>query len=190
MRSYRDYTDRQLTTLLASSEGSAVFSEIYERYWERLLAIAFYHAKHRTVAEEIVQEIFVRLWQRRTSLVIGDLGAYLATACKFMVFKYYAREKHRSELLEQHMALSSADVDQDELIAARFLEEYLHGIVEQLPDKCKIVYQLKTEEGLSMAQIGQRLSISSHTARNHLAKARSVIRASLKEAGHIFSVFL
>lgn len=88
-----DLSDNELLDLLRSGDKSA-FIEIYNRYWERLLAIAYNHTKDKSMAEEIVQQVFISLWDRRQMVAIESIGGYLATAVKSVTLQ----EKERSTI--------------------------------------------------------------------------------------------
>lgn len=180
MISYSTRTDEQLMSLLKKSDRGA-FTEVYNRYWEILFAISYNYSKSKEVAEEIVQDTLMRLWDRRGELDIKDAGAYLATAVKFGVFKHITREKRRKELVVRNLEFRDS-VDEEAKINALFLTEYVNAIVERLPDQCRIVYRLRRQEDLSVQEIAEKLQISPKTAGNHLNKALKSIRLSLKES--------
>jgi RNA polymerase sigma-70 factor (ECF subfamily) len=177
---YDCYNDRQLLSLLQSSDERA-FTELYNRYWEILFAISYNYCKHKETAEEIVQEVFMRLWDKRSAVNINDIGAYLATAVKFSIFKHITREKRRQELLAQYLAPQDA-IDEEAEINARFLQEYVNGVIEKLPEQCRIVYKLRREEDLSIREIAEQLHLSPKTATNHLTKALKSIGLALKNS--------
>ncbi|WP_291909041.1 RNA polymerase sigma-70 factor [Chitinophaga sp. CB10] len=165
--------------MMSLREGdNTAFTEIYNRYWKKLLAIAYHHSGDKTIAEEIVQEVFIGLWNRRQELYIDHVAAYLATAVRLAVFKQYAREKRRAEIKAAvtDPVLSSWD---EEKIYSRFQQQYIQGIVEQLPEKCRLVFRLSREEGLSIPEIAQKLGIAEKTAEAHLTKALRELRVKL-----------
>lgn len=184
MRLYQSYSEDRLVAALRRGDARA-FTEIYERYWEKLFAIAYHYSHQKETAEEVVQEIFLRLWDKRSTVLIEDLGAYLATACKFSVFKHTVRQKRRQELLNRHLTPVSV-ADDEEAITARFLEEYVQGVIETLPKQCRVVYELRRKEDLSIEEIARVLDISPHTARNHLNKALKTLRYSLRDVQGCF----
>ncbi|WP_167019350.1 RNA polymerase sigma-70 factor [Chitinophaga sp. Cy-1792] len=170
-------------------EGDNIaFTEIYNRYWKQLLAIAFHHSGDKIIAEEIVQEVFIGLWNRRNELFIDNVAAYLATAVRLSVFKQYAREKRRTAIKEQitDPVISSWD---EEKIYTRFQQQYIQGIIEELPEKCRLVFKLSREEGLSIPEIAQRMGIAEKTAEAHLTKALKVLRLRLNRP-YIWAVVL
>lgn len=177
MNRYLHLPDAQLMMSLREGDNTA-FTEIYNRYWKKLLAIAYHHSGDKTIAEEIVQEVFIGLWNRRQELYIDHGAAYLATAVRLAVFKQYAREKRRAEIKAAvtDPVLSSWD---EEKIYSRFQQQYIQGIVEQLPEKCRLVFRLSREEGLSIPEIAQKLGIAEKTAEAHLTKALRELRVKL-----------
>lgn len=189
MTVYASYGEDVLIKRLQQGDNNA-FTEIYNRFWKLLFAIAFKHMESKEAAEEIVQEIFMRLWDRRNELDIKALGPYLATACKYAVFKQIAKDKLRREKISGHVrGLAPSDNELESLIHARFLEQILSTVIDTLPTQCKIVYRLSEEEDLKIPEIADRLQISSNTARNHLARARQIIRSTLREAGASILLF-
>ncbi|WP_227024643.1 RNA polymerase sigma-70 factor [Chitinophaga ginsengisegetis] len=162
---------------LREDKGDA-FTEIYDRYWKKLLAIAYHHCRDKVIAEEIVQEVFIGLWNRRKELYIDKVDAYLATAVRLSVFKQYVRQKRRDEIKEQAADPIITTWD-EEKIYTRFLQQHINGIVEVLPEKCRLVFKLSREEGLSIPEVAQRMGIAEKTAEAHLTKALKVLKVKL-----------
>ncbi|MVN20473.1 RNA polymerase sigma-70 factor [Mucilaginibacter arboris] len=179
-------TDIELTKLLKSGDHIA-FTELYHRYWKLLLGIAYHYTKDKPVAEEVVQEVFVGIWNRRELIEIQSFKAYMATAVKFSVFKYIHREAHRKLLAETQYQQETVSMD-DKLIESRFLQEYINGIVEQLPDKCKLVFKYSRQQGKSTSEIASQMGIAEKTVEAHLTKGLKTLKAALKSSGILFFV--
>ena len=175
--------DDELLTLIKSGDHAA-FTEIYNRYWRKLLAIAVNHTKDRSTAEEIVQNVFINFWNRHRYINIDTLDRYLATAVKFAVFKEFYRQKKRQDSLIHNLTFEESHRIDDQ-IAARFLQEYIDGIVEQLPEKCRLVFKHSRGDGLSIPEIAKEMGITEKTVEAHLTKALKVVRGNLKEYGAI-----
>jgi RNA polymerase sigma-70 factor (ECF subfamily) len=171
---YADCSDEELFSLVRSDDETA-FSSMYDRYWDRLLSIAYKHSKDRSTAKEIVQELFISLWNRRNTLQIENPGSYLATAVKFSVFKMYYREHERTGKLRSNLSFEE-NYSIDELISAKFLEEYLNGIVETLPEKCRMVFKYSREQGMKIPEIAAQMGISEKTVEAHLTKSLKILR--------------
>lgn len=184
---YKSLADSDLVDLL-KSEDQIAFTEIYNRYWKKLLAITYNYTRDKSAAKEIVQEIFISIWKRRDNIEIQSLNAYLATAVKFSVFKQICRQKRHDEIAALDYKKQTVALD-EEKIDARFLQEYINGVVEQLPEKCRLVFTYSRKEGLTIPEISDKMGIASKTVEAHLTKGLRTLRLSLKDAG-ILILFL
>ncbi|GGA96354.1 RNA polymerase sigma-70 factor [Mucilaginibacter rubeus] len=181
MPQYANYDDRELANLLRQHDHKA-FNEIYRRYWKKMLLIAWNHSQDNGIAKDIVQEVFVNLWQRCKELHIDNLPAFLATAIKFQVFKYYQKEQRRSELAKENYLYNDISLDEEKL-DARFLEEFINGIVEEMPEKCRLVFRCSRTQGLKNSEIAELINISEKGVENTLTRALKIIRCELKNHG-------
>jgi RNA polymerase sigma-70 factor (family 1) len=174
-------TDYELLSRLKEGDRNA-FTTLYNRYWDKLLAIAYNHTRDKQSAEEVVQNLFIGLWNRREALTIDNPANYLATAVKFAVFKeYYRKQKREASLIGK---LTIAQEHQlEEQISAKFLQEYINGIVETLPEKCQLVFRMSREQHLSNPEIAEEMGIAEKTVEAHLTKALKTIRTELNSSG-------
>src|SRR5437879_6958831 len=130
MLNYSLYTDHELTSLLKGDDHAA-FTEIYKRYWKKMLLIAWNHSNDNTTSKDIVHEVFISLWERRNLVEVLNLAAFLATSVKFSIYKYYQRESRRTVLSRQNYEFNELTHDEEKLDAL-FLQEYINGIVEEM----------------------------------------------------------
>ncbi len=165
------------------------FTSIYNSYWKTLLAIAYRLTQDKEQSEEIVQEVFVSLWSRRQEVNISSLPNYLATAVKFSTFKSLQRTKRQQELQQQEFSTQIPHLD-EQTIDAKFLKEYLDGIVEQLPDKCRLVFRMSREELKSNKEISDELAISEKAVEAHITRALKVLKLNLRKVGLMISFIL
>ena len=184
MTEYTSISDEQLVERLRSGDELA-FTEIYNRYWEKLLAIGFYYTHDKQAAEDVVHEVMISLWTRRTDLAIQSLQAYLGTAVKFAIFKAIARDRRRRDLL----AGESQDIHPPDIgskLDAIFLQEYLRGAVEELPEKTRLVFTYSRNEELSVKEIAQKMELSPKAVEYHMTKALRSLRDTLKKIKSFF----
>ncbi|GGA96110.1 sigma-70 family RNA polymerase sigma factor [Puia dinghuensis] len=184
--------DSELLQLLKDGREDA-FTEIYNRYWERLVATGYYYTRCKEVAEEIVNDVLMGLWLRRASLVIQSLPAYLGTAVKFAVFKAMARNKRRNQLLSGQLLAedgAAAHNDTEQQLDALFLDEWLRGIVEQLPEKARLVFVYSRDEALSVEEIAGKMDLSPKSVEYHMTKALKTIRDSIRKMSIFLHSFL
>ena len=178
---YNLLTDLDLIALLKTADEHA-FTEIYNRHWKRLLAIAYNHTKDKSSAKEIVQEVFISLWNRRDKIEIQSVDNYLATATKFTVFKSFYRPVKRQERILANIHVDTCQLD-EEAIDAKFLQDYINGFVEKLPEKCRLVFKYSREAGLSIPEIAHEMHIAEKTVEAHLTKALKTLRSNLSQSG-------
>lgn len=178
MSSYTSFTEDELLKRLRSGDDLA-FTEIYNRYWERLLAIGYFHLQNKQSAEDIVHEVFMSLWIRKAELEISSVPAYLATAVKFTVFKSIAREKRRREI--STAGYTSLATNLEDKLDAKFMEDFVRGKVEQLPEKSKLVFEYSRDDELSVKEIAKKMDLTPKAVEYHLTKALRALRTSLKK---------
>ncbi len=178
MRGYNIYNDSELIALLKADDHAA-FTEIYKRYWKKMLLIAWNHSRDKDTSKDIVHDVFIGLWERRNTTDILNLAAFLATSVKFSIFKHYQKESRRSALLNQNYQFDELSNDQDNLDAL-FLKEYINGIVEEMPEKCRIVFRHSRDMGMKNSEIADKLQITEKGVEATLTRALKIIRAELK----------
>lgn len=184
MRDYSLASEAELIHRLQSGDEQA-FTEIYNRYWERLLAIGYYHTQNKQAAEDVVHEVMMSLWMRTDQLQIQSLNAYLGTAVKFAVFKNIVREKKFFQILEEKEPTESITTIEQGL-DAKFLEEYFKGIIEQLPEKARLIFHYSRNEELSVKAIAHKLDLSPKAVEYHITKALKTLRESFKKIKSFF----
>ncbi|PST82522.1 RNA polymerase sigma-70 factor [Pedobacter yulinensis] len=178
-----DLIDSELAVLLAQSSERA-FREIYERNWKLCFLSARKRLNNEAEAEEIVQDIFCKLWRRRTSFTLTrSFENYFAVAVKFEVINQLARRSRR-ESYERQAASAYVDADSSmqETIDLQDLKTQLQASINRLPDKCRAVFRLRYEKNYSQLQIAETLHISEKTVEAHLSKARKTLKANFGAA--------
>lgn len=184
MQQYSTCTEEELLRLLQGGDEKA-FTEIYNRYWEKLLAIGYYYSHDKQAAEDMVHEVMISLWTRRSELAIHSLHAYLATAVKFAVFKTIMRNKKKRELLQDRQGVESVS-DVTEKLEHRFLQELLQGALEQLPEKTRLVFVYSREYELTISEIAGKMDLSPKAVEYHITKALKALRDSLQKIKSFF----
>lgn len=162
------------------------FALLYNQYWDKLYYLAFQKLRSQHAAEEIVQEVFLTLWKKREELEIKSLSSYLAAMVRHSVYRYLAKEKElknrefifhgrqpQSDRFDQHI--------ENKLILKKILE-----LSNQLPEKCRLVFQYNKLEDRSLKEVAKQLNISQKTAETHLTKALKIIRLSMRSLMHLF----
>lgn len=180
MSSFEALSDNELLELITSGDRNA-FSEIYNRYWKKLLSVAVNKIDELEEAEEIVQDIFISFWERRQKLEItASLNAYLAVSVKYRVLKVLAKRSQHLKYADHSFKLIDPSVNStEEWLEFEELKSRLQILVSNLPEKCRLVYQLSREQGFSQKEIAKECSISEKTVEAHLGKALKSLRTGL-----------
>lgn len=161
-------------TQRARHDEKKIFGKLFELYFTRLKKFALSFVKDEVLAEEVVMDVFLKLWERRSKLdTIDNLTTYLFVAVRNTCHNYLRKiNRQRFDSLDEvHVELKSYDhLPDDELLSNEMLQQ-LHIAVEALPPKCKIIFKLLREEGLSRKDTAKVLNISANTIDNQVAIA-------------------
>ena len=163
----------------------AAFTEIYNRYWDKLYYIAHKLLKDSDAAEEVVQDVFLMIWQKREVLNIQILSPYLAAMTRYAVYRQIIREKSTRQI-ENLIGVLNAEATSEIDIDNKVLLEIVTQLSNKLPEKCRLVFQYNKLHDLSLADVAEQLNISQKTAEGHLTKALRMIRANLSNAMTFF----
>lgn len=177
MVSLSKHSENELAGLLKTG-SEAAFSEIYNRYWDKLYIVARKRLDSAFEGEEIVQEIFCNLWRKRETFQLDKgFNNYFSVAVKFEVINRL-QKRERIQKLEKNLSIQLTEVDETtaDQIGFNELKAQIELTVKQLPEKCQLVFRLKHEVGLSQKQIAAQLDVSEKTVEAHLSKARKTIK--------------
>ncbi|MEQ6120897.1 RNA polymerase sigma-70 factor [Reichenbachiella sp. MALMAid0571] len=171
---------------LRTGDGGA-FENIYNEFWESLYAIAYNRLKSREAVEEILQEIFTDLWNRRESLSItSSLPAYLHAALKYKILNYIHSQKLRLNFSQDHPEyIYSRDNSTQEVLAFEELYELLEMGLEKLPAKCRLVFRMSRQEQKSSKEIAAELNVSHRTVQTHIHQAIKFLRKELVDYKYV-----
>lgn len=174
-----------------AQDDEKAFRIIFDRYKHRFYGAALKMTRSPNIAEEIVQEVFLTLWLRRSSLAeVNNPDSYLLTIaynCISTQFKKIARERAVKERMSKRMAVSECATET--IIEEKENRQILQNIICQLPSQQQLIYRLSKQDSLNRNEIAEQLQISPHTVKNHLLKAMKYIRAHFKEALLVIACF-
>lgn len=166
----------------------SLFSEIFRENEHRLYILAFRLTKSDLYAKDIIQEVFLKLWECRDSIhTIDNIEAWLyrLTENKTIDFLRKAAADNRlKEVIWNRMQqiVNEAEID----VAVKEYNQIIQKAISQLPPQRKLVYQLYKEEGFNYKQIANELHISTHTVKNHLFTAVRSVRSFLAKNVKLF----
>lgn len=170
-------TDAELIALLRN-EDHAAFTEVYKRFWDKVFAVAYHRLNDQLEAEEVVQDVFFSLWKRRKELEIQySLNTYLSTAAKYQIIN----RQRKQYLKEQNVAITDDGIDSTQLwFSARELKQQLDYHISQLPEKCRLIFNMSRAQYKSYAEIAAELNISEKTVEANITKALKILREKLQ----------
>ena len=179
---YRQLTDDALMQLLRNSDAGA-FEEIYRRHWERLALQVLKIIRSREDARDIVQEVFVSIWKRRTEIELkGPLIGYLLRSVRNVAIRYIEKNITRNHYLESLSDSVTVDTTSPETyFEYKELKDTVDQAVANLPSKMQEVYLLSRNEKMSYKEIANRLGIAENTVRKQLSNALKLLRTSVTE---------
>ncbi|MFL5745614.1 MAG: RNA polymerase sigma factor [Niastella sp.] len=192
MEAVEAHTDETLLSLVADGDKEA-FTMLYRRYWESLFATAARALRSKTDAADLVQDIFLSIWNRRHEIrITGSLGAYLQTSVRYKVIKYIEKNITRRDylVLLTEVLVNYQPPDAESQLQIKELQHVIQSAVEQMPNKMREVYQLSRKHHLTHKEIAERLDISDETVKKHIQHALQIIKTAISLNATTFAVLL
>jgi RNA polymerase sigma-70 factor (ECF subfamily) len=188
MKVYVKLTDVELVALLKEGDQLA-YTEIFERYSDLLLRHAFRILADQDEVNDVVQDVFMVLWQKRADLRFRtSLSAFLYVATRNRIFDHLS---HQKVVLRYASSISKFMVEGYAITDDQVREKELSVIIEReincLPEKMRAVFLLNKKEGLSYQQIGVQLHISDQTAKQQVYKALKILKGKMDSFISVYS---
>jgi len=160
------------------------FQEIYHQHFNGLANYAYAVLKDKDVAKDVVQDVFLDLWNKRETLTIKtSLEAYLVRAVKFKSIDFIRKDKTKQQYVEKMMSinipLTEDKNDEDEQTTER--KKQLSYAIAQLPPKCRQVFLLSRLSGYTYKEIAKEMDISPKTVENQISRALKLLRQKLSD---------
>jgi RNA polymerase sigma-70 factor (ECF subfamily) len=189
MKDFLLYSDEKLMQEIKAGNMFA-FDTLYRHYSKKLYQFAYSILKSKEESENIVQEVFLKIWEKRTSIEKdSSIKSYLFSIAYHSTITLI-RKKIKDNQFVDYLKYSQEIVEVPEIeYEYKELTEQLHDIVSHLPKRQKEVYILHSEEGLTYKDIAVKLQISVNTIENHMSMALKHIRAKLGKYSLITSLF-
>ena len=171
-------TDTELIAGIQKSDKVA-FRILFDRYYKLLLGTAINILKDVDSGKDSVQEVFIQLWKNRENITINStIENYLKRAViNRSLNQVKFRKRFDGEPLEtEHSSKDSANTR----IETKELEEVIEKAIQTIPEKSRLVYILKRQEGLSLKEIAEQMDISPKTVENQLTKALKILKDAVK----------
>lgn len=158
------------------------FPEIYDLYWNELFCFCRHHTGDEEAAKEIVQQIFISIWERREQLQIEtSVRAYLYGAAKLKIVEYHRKQVTKKKHESTHFAeMNKVSNNTEEHILHKDLLRELQLAISTLPERCRQVYLMSREDGMDNRSIAASLVITEKAVEGNITRALRHIRDHLK----------
>ena len=175
-----EFQDEQIALLL-SKKDEAAFEQVFKMHYKNLHAYAFTMLKDEDEAEEMVQQVFFKLWERSEHLSFsGSIAAYLYRAVHNESLNFIKHQKVKAghQLHVAYSMKNKSEQAQSKMIRKE-LENKFREALNELPEQCRTVFQLSRFEDMKYKEIADKLDISVKTVENHMGKALKLLRTKL-----------
>lgn len=176
----RDIIDEALLIKELSRGSIIAFNTLFKIYSNKLYRFAYRYLKSETLSEELVQDVFMKIWEKRKSLKEElSIKSYLFTIAFNIIRKHFRSEMYNSNYIKEHKPLEM-DLETEQIITNNSLREYVEELVQELPYRRREVFMKSRFDGKSIKEIAEEMDISHKTVENHLTDALKIIRIKLR----------
>lgn len=168
---------------IAKGNHSA-FEELYNAYFKKSYSLAWYFVKSKESVEDIVAEVFLTIWKNRDTLPqINDWDSYLYVTIRNQAFAYLKQTKKMPAGSSDFISIEffSENNNPEEQLLKQEFDIILNKALNELPDRCKMIYYLVREEKQSYKQISAALNISERTINTQMTIATKRLGICIKE---------
>lgn len=173
--------DNETTLLQQLHEGNeAAFRTIYDMYWSDLYQAAYRRLRDEQLSEDVIQEVFYRVWAKHSQLRIQNLGAYLHQSVRNEVLDRLTRSNAPRHFYALFEAVLLENDTPEEVLRNKELLSLVARYAATLPDKRREIFLLHVSSRLDTKEIAEKLNISQKTVQNQLGTAMNGLRDQLR----------
>ncbi|MET4138987.1 RNA polymerase sigma-70 factor [Pedobacter sp. UYP1] len=170
-----------LMTSLKQGDQTAM-DTIYKTHWEQVFDAAYKRVGTEDIAQDITQDIFISLWEKRETLEIREtLSAYLLTSVKYRVINYFKANLTKEKYTEDLYALigNTSPLHPTNELAVKEIHKELDQAIAELPERMRQIFSMSRKQEKSNNEISAELNLSIQTVKNQLTAALKIIRKRL-----------
>jgi RNA polymerase sigma-70 factor (ECF subfamily) len=186
-----DLLEQQVFAALKEGNETA-FEMLFRTYYKPLCNYAYSFLNDRDEAEEVVQSAFIGVWDKRSSIEIqSSMKSYLYRMVRNSCLNVIKHANVKKQHVKYALAGGEpADESASQSVMSQELELKIQEAMKQLPEQCRLVFQLSRFEELKYSEIAGQLNISVKTVENHMGKALKIMRSQLKDYLPLFLFFM
>lgn len=175
-------SDQEIVDALHTSNDK-VFEQVFRYYYQHLCNYAVGILNELDEAEEVVQQMFLNVWEKRAEIEItSSLKSYLYRAVHNACLNKIKQQKVRKLYADEQIQITEPVYEHSgEALLKTELEKQIHKAINTLPEQCRLVFKLSRFEEMKYAEIAIHLGISIKTVENHMGKALKIMRVQLKD---------
>jgi len=178
---YLSLPDDGLLKMLRADDEDAL-QEIYRRYWKEMYFAVLRKIHVSQVAEELVQNLFVSLWNNRKTSAIRQLKNYLYTAVKYQVINFIKSKTIRERYtLQSSLFVAREENNSESVLLTHELSKAIEEAIRKLPEKSQQIFRLNRMENQNVRQIARDMNISEKTVEYHITRTLKIMRIYLRD---------
>lgn len=173
------YSDVELIEFLHTNETGAI-EKIFKQYYSYICSAVYKIIPDSNLTEDLAQDVFYELWRKRERIEItSSLKAYLKRAAINKALNYIRSKKIRFDSDDDETVQNISVRSSENNVEAFELQEIINDAIDQLPEKCRIVFMMSRHEEMSYKEIAGALEISVKTVENQISKALKYLRKAV-----------
>jgi len=168
-----------------NTEDSQLFDELFKQYSKPLFYYAVKFVEDE-VAQDIVQDVFIKLWSDRSIIISQSLNSFLFTMVRNSCLQQLEKQKVRNKYLESTRLMLQEEelryfMDENQALIEQELEDKLNEVLNSLPERCRQIFNMSRFENRKNKEIAEELEISVKAVEKQITKALATIRIEMKE---------
>ena len=185
MSDLKNITDENLALLIKNEEKEA-FSELFGRYAPRIFRFSLSYLKNKNDAEEIVQNVFLKIWEKRNSITASQsIKSLIFKITVNKIYDFIRRKKielkfQNYTLLNQSLNQSNTDNNSWNYVIYKEMQQTIFNLANQLPKQQQKIFNLSKMEGLTNDEISIKMGLSKRTVENDLYRAVLFVKQKFK----------
>ncbi|MDX2302422.1 MAG: RNA polymerase sigma-70 factor [Microscillaceae bacterium] len=179
--SYTEYRDEEILPIIAQ-DNSKAFEHIFKKYYSELTRFSLKFIREESLAEEIVQEVFIKIWEKRKDIQLHtNLKSYLYTSVKNTTLNLLKSKFVQISVAEPNERDHQTSQNSEDELTGKELDQVLKKAVLGLPDKCRIIFTMSRQAGMSYKEIATELGISLKTVEAQMGIALKKLKLYLEK---------
>ena len=176
------HNEGELLKLVAAGDENA-YRELFHRHWDNVYSVALVLTKSVELAEDMVQDIFLKIWQKREQFTeVERFEDYLFIMARNHIYTELKKKARDDQFKQQvHQYFDSGINNAEIQLLTKETQVQINKAIDQLTPQQQLVYRMSREQGLSHEEIAEKLNISRNTVRNHIVQSLKQIREYLND---------